>query len=852
MLKATFAGLLAHKLRLSLTALAIVLGVAFVCATLILSNGLQAGFDNIFKTSGTQVSVVVRGHLEQGGSNGGFADAHRPVPASLLQTVRGVDGVTEAEGIVFRAGASLLDPSGKPYATGGGPPEFATDWIPPGPLSPYHLLAGAPPAAADQVVIDAVAARTHHISLGDRISYVFNGGPKQSFTVSGITGYGSSDNLQGASISLFQLETVQRVLNLQGEFDSIEVAAQSGTTAVEMRDRIAKSLPGYAEAVTGADAQQEQISGIDSFFSILRTILLVFALVALFVGSFIIVNTFNILIAQRTRELALLRALGASRAQVFRLVLIEALVVGAVGSLVGCFAGLGMAHLLYSTLSSVGGGLPKADLSLDGGTFALGMGLGVAITVAASVLPGRRASRVAPVEAIREATDTAAPMTRGRILIGALLTLAGAVLIGVGLFSGSSNIFYFLGAGALIGFIGIAMLAPLTVLPVAGTLGMPVQTLRGTPGKLARLNAIRAPRRTAATAAALMIGVSLVVGIAVLTESAKASTDAAVKGSISADYIVLSTGGQGFINIATVDALAKDPSFATVTDVRSGTILVDNSSTQTLALDPATYQATYHLDPASGDVNSLSKPNTIFVDQKQASDHGWSVGDTISVNFPQKGDTVPMRIGCIFNINALASGYVISTQTYDTYFTEKQAFVILIKDAPQVSFSAAGAALNHDLAAFPTLKAYNTTDFLALQAQQLDQLTSIINVFLVMAIIIASLGIVNTMALSIIERTRELGLLRAIGLTRSQTRTMVRWESILIAVLGMVLGAVIGVILGIAVVRALGPLGVGHIAIPVGPLVTYLLAAIVIGFVAAILPGRRAARLKVLEAIASE
>jgi putative ABC transport system permease protein len=852
--KVTFAGLLAHKLRLALTAFAIVLGVSFVSATLTLSNGLQNTFDSIFTSQSTGVAVVVRGHVEQGGQNGGFSDAHRPVPSSLLPTVQHVSGVATAQGVVFRAGATLLDPSGKPYATSGGPPEFATNWIVDPTLSPYRLRTGSAPTHADDVVIDAATASAHHLLVGQHIQYVFNGGPKQDFIVSGIAGYGSADSLAGATISLFRLDVAQQELGLQGKFDQIDAGASPVISETELRDRVAASLPSYAEAATEATVIGQQVSGIDSFFSILRTILLVFALIALFVGSYIIINTFSILIAQRTRELALLRALGATRGQVFRLVLVEALITGFVASAVGVVAGLFLAHGLYAAVSSIGSGLPKADLALQASTVIIGMVLGTVITVVASILPARKASRVSPVEAIREAGDQAQPLGTRRIIAGALVTVVGAILIALGLFAGTGAAFQLLGLGALLLYLGISSLAPLTVVPIAGLLGIPIARFRGTPGKLARTNAIRAPRRAAATAAALMIGVSLVVGIAVLTESAKASTKVALQQALKADYLVFATGGggQGGISPTTTAALARDPHFSAVGDLKQGTILVGGSSTSVFAANPANYQDFFTLDVASGDPNSLGNANTIFLDETEASNHGWHVGDVIAVNFPAVGMTVNERIGCVFNPNAITTGYMISSQQYATYFPEPQTFIILVRAAPGVTHSAGMAALDQDLTAFPTLKAYDQASFLALQSQALDQLTSAIDVFLVMAIVIAALGIVNTLALSIIERTRELGLLRAIGLTRNQTRTMVRWESVLIAFLGLILGVIVGIVLGAAVVRALAFTGLGHISVPFVSLLWYAIGALVIGLAAAILPARRAARLNVLEAISTE
>ncbi|HWW08625.1 MAG TPA: FtsX-like permease family protein [Candidatus Acidoferrales bacterium] len=854
MFKATLAGLLAHKLRLALTAFAIVLGVAFVSATLTLSNGLQTTFDNIFNTTPTGVAVVVRGHVEPGGQNGGFGDAHRPVPDSLLAGVQQVDGVTAAEGVVFRAGASLLDKTGKPYASGGGPPEFATNWIESQALSPYRIRSGSPPTQATDVVIDAATASAHGITVGQRIQYVINGGAVQTFTVSGIAGYGSSDSLAGATISLFRLDVAQQQLGLQGKFDQIDAASSQGLSQSDLRDRIARHLPSYAEAATEADAIGQQVKGIDSFFGILRTILLVFALIALFVGSYIIINTFSILIAQRTRELALLRALGATRGQVFRMVLSEALLTGIVASAIGVVAGLFLAHGLYSLVSSVGNGLPNADLVLQPSTVIIGMVLGTVITLVASILPARKASRVSPVAAIRDASDAAQPLGRGRIIAGVTVSLLGVIGIALGLFAGTSVAFQLLGLGALLLYLGVSSLAPLTVVPIVGLLGMPIARFRGAPGKLARTNAIRAPRRAASTAAALMIGVSLVVGIAVLTESAKASTQVALQQAVKADYMVFPGGasGQGAISPMTTATLARDPHFSNVDDLKQGTILIGGASTSVFSANPADYEDFFTLDVASGDPNSLGQGNTIFLDETEASNHGWHVGDAIDVTFPQTGATVKERIGCIFNPNAITTGYMISSQQYAVSFPEAQTFIILLRAAPGVSHTAGLAALNKDLTAFPTLTAYDQASFLALQSQSLDQLTQAIDIFLIMAIVIAALGIVNTLALSIIERTRELGLLRAIGLTRRQTRTMVRWESVLMAFLGLILGVVIGVALGVAVVRALAFTGLGHIAVPFVSLLGYAVGAFVIGLLAAILPARRAARLNVLEAISTE
>lgn len=856
MRKATIAGLLTHKLRLALTAFSIVLGVAFVGATLTLSNALQTSFDNIIRTSGTNVVAVVRGHVEPGGNNGGFSDAHRPVPEGLVATVQGVSDVQAAEGIIFEPGATPLDASDKPLRNGNGAPQFLANWITNSSISPFHLRSGTAPTAANDVVIDANTARAFNLKVGQSIDYVINGGEKQTFVISGITGYGTSDTLEGAIISLFRTDVAQKLASLPGQFDQIDVTANSSLSQTEVRDAVAKHLPSYAEVETEADYQGQQIQSIDSVFSVIRTILLVFALIALFVGSYIIINTFSILIAQRTRELALLRVLGATQRQVFQMVVFEAFITGLIASAVGCLLSVLLASGLYATLSS-GAGVPKSNLVLQGSTIVICMVLGVAITLAASIFPARKASRVSPVEAIRDAADLAQPLGRRRITAGIVGTLIGAAMVAVGLFTGSSNAFLFLGVGALILYIAVSSLAPLTVLPVVGTLGIPVARFRGTAGKLARTNAVRAPRRVAATAAALMIGTSLVVGFSVLTSSIKELTTVALKEAVVADYIITPSGGGGNggvggISPTTASFLASDRHFSTVSDIKVGTIVVDGSSTGVFAVNTNSYSRVLKIDVTSGDPNSLGDPNTIFLDQQTATDNNLSVGDTVSVNFPQKNVTINERIGCIYNPNALLSGYMISLDAYDRYFTQQGSTFVLAKAAPGVSVSAGLTALKNDLRRFPTLEAYDTASFLALQNSDIDSLTNDIDLFLLMAIIIASLGIVNTLALSILERTRELGLLRAIGLTRRQTRTMVRWESVLIALLGLVLGIVVGVVLGTAVVKAIASTGIDHISIPWSSLLGYAVGALVIGLVAGVLPARRASRINVLAAITTE
>ena len=862
MLKTTLAGILAHKVRLLLTMFAIVLGVAFVSATLVVSDGLQAVFDHIFTTTGVHVAAVVRGHVVKGGDNGGFAAAHHPIPESLLAQVQAVSGVHEAAGIVFEDGAVLLGPDGQPYPPTQGPPHFGTNWVDTNSgssVSPYHLRSGAAPTHPNDVVIDAATASAHNIRVGQKVGYVFLGGPREDFVVSGITGYGTADNLAGAPVALFTLATIERVFDYHNTFDQIDASANSGISDSQLRDRIAATMPASAEVATGATVTGEQIAGAEQLVGVIRTTLLVFAAVALFVGSFLIVNTFNILIAQRTRELALLRALGASRGQVMRSVLLEAVITGVVASAVGCAAGVLVAQGLYAAINGLGANFPAITLSINPTTIAIGMTAGTSITALAAILPAYKATRVAPVEALREATQAATPLGRPRITTGALLTLAGSGLFGLGLFAGTGIPLQLLGAGAVVAFVGIALLIPLAVTPVAGLLGLPIQAWRKVPGKLARLNSIRAPRRTASTAAALMIGVALAAGTGVLVDSLKVSATVVINDFIRADFVVLPSGGAGgspAVSTAAATALRKDSAhFSTVVEVRGGTVLVNNVSAGAVALDPATYPKVLNIDVASGDPAAITSANTIMVDQQEASAHGWKVGDTIPVEFPQsdKSNTaINEHIGCIFIANAVVSGYVLSEQTYTDNFPAARDQGILLALAPNVSASAGQQAMISDLRGFPTLTGYDKAGFLELNNAEADAISLFADLFLSLAIVIAALGIVNTMALSIIERTRELGLLRALGLSQQQTRTMVRWESVLIAVLGTVLGIAVGTVMGVAAVHALANAGIGHTAVPWDQFGWLALGAVLVGLGAAILPARRAARLNILDAISTE
>ena len=849
MLSVGLRSLLSHKLRLALTALAIVLGVAFVAGTLIITDTINGVFGNIFSTASRGIAVVVQGQLPPG--NLDASHQRRPFSVRVLDAVRGVPGSAGAVGVIFRDGADLIGTDGKVVGGNQGPPHFGANWIDDSTISPYHLRQGSPPRAPDDVVLDATTAATGHVTVGQRVNVVFNGGSKRPFTVRGVVGYGSANNLAGASILLFRVDAVQAAFDAAGQYDAIDVTAKPGISPEVLRDRVAPVLPPGLEVATAAQVTKRSTDAARSIIStFIGTPLLVFAIISLFVGSFLIVNTFTILVTQRTRELALLRALGATRRQVLSSVLLEAFVTGVLMSAAGALVGILIAKGLYALLDAVGFGLPKGDLQLQARTFIVAILLGTVVTVGAAVLPARRSTRVAPVAALREAEPESQAVTRRRVIGGAAVTVVGAAALGAGLFGGTGVTLQLLGIGSLVLFVGVAVLAPLVVQPVALVLGAPAAAVRGVPGRLAQANARRSPRRTASTAAALMIGVALVASVDIIAESIKVSSQAAVIGSLPAQVVVSSNGGA----IATTAAgvLRRVPLLADVTEVRSADVVVGGAGQSVSAIDPAALGHTVNIDSAAGDVATALHSGEFIVDSAAATTKGWRVGTAVPIQFSETGRRVTLRLGATYHSNGLLSGIVVPLTTYNPNVRNLSDVVLLANGAPGVTTTMAVKAATAALRQFPTATVQSRDQFEKAQQDQITSLQNVIFVLLLLAVIIAFFGIVNTLALSIIERTRELGLLRAMGMTRGQMRSMVRWEAVIISLLGAVLGLAVGVGLGIAVVRALRDAGIDHLGVPGTQLVACLVVALFLGVLAATVPAFRAGRLNILRAIALE
>jgi putative ABC transport system permease protein len=848
MIRAAFKSVLAHKIRLGLTALAIVLGVSMVVGTFVFTDTIEHQFDSLFDDVYSGIDVTVRK------ATGDFTSIEEPFDASVIDTVESVDGVRLAEGGVSTTLAQVIGKDGEPLG-GQGPPTLGFSWSDESAVNPLRIKEGngRPPQGPGEVVMDANSAENADFHVGDSVKIVTDVGP-ENFDLVGVVSFGDSDSLLGATIVSFQLDEARRLFGFGDEFTDITVVGDGSVDSNTLRDRVAAVLPDDLEAITGVDQQNEQQEQITEALGFLNIGLLAFAGVAIFVGAFIIQNTFRIIISQRTRELALMRAIGATRRQVIRLVLIEALMTAIVASLVGVLVGLGMAMAIRGLFNVIGFGLPPGSLVLLPRTVIIALTVGIVLTLVSSVLPARRASRVPPVAAMREElAHTSRRDLRRRAIAGAAVTIVGAVLLLVGLFGGAGV--GVVGAGAAVMFIGVSILAPLAARPIADLLGAPLQRFYGVSGQLAKENTKRQPRRTASTASALMIGVALVAFFAVFGASAKATVQDTIFDVFAADITVQSQnfsddGGPGPISPAFAGEIAQLDDIGVVSALQIGSVQVDGVDTLIAGMDPATLPEVFSIDPVGDAMTRVAAPGAVIVSQTELEKRGWQVGDTVTIDYAATGDVESPIVGT-FEANDFGNYYV-TRETYSANFSVKTDNVVFANAADgstldQAEETVAGVAEN-----YANLKVQTKSEIVTEAEMQIDQALALFTVLLLFAVLIAVLGIVNTLTLSVYERTREIGLLRAVGMTRPQVRKMIRWEAVITSVFGAILGIVMGIFFGWAVIRALRDQGFGAFSIPVSQIVISLVLAGVAGMIAAIWPARKAARLNVLEAISYE
>ena len=832
MLKATLRSLLARKLRLLLSGFAVVLGVAFVSGSYVLTDSLGRVFDNLFANLGQNTAVQVQG-IDRTGDEGN----REPVPQAVLDKIRSIDGVKEAVGNWFTEGVDVVGKDGK-VVKKNGPPASGASIDVASPQEDLQITRGVAPVGLEQVALDPQTVRQEGFALGDRVTLVVKG-PRRAFTLVGIVRLGSTDNLAGASIAAFDPTTAQRLFGVPAAWLNVAVAADSGVDEATLQRRIAAVLPDGFEAVSQKAAADQQAKDVRQGLSFFNTFLLAFGGIALFVGMFLIFNTFSMLVAQRTRELALMRALGASRRQVTGAVLVEALLVGVIASLLGFGLGIGVALGLKALLGALGASLPAGPTVVALRTFVVSMVVGVGVTAVAALAPARKAARVAPVQAMRDSGPAEDRALGRRTAFGSVVLAAGIAAVAGGLNQGTLSL---VGLGAALTFLGVAILSPLFARPVVAFLGLALS--RGVPGRLGRGNAMRSPRRTSATAAALMIGLALVAMVSTAGASLKKSVVAVVSESLRTDYVLHTTQFEPF-DPAVAVALAKEPVLKAVVPFRVGSVRVEGDSTQIQGVDPTDLPKVLTLTTDSGSLASLGD-GRLAISEPYATSHQKKVGDTITITWAKTGPT-PIKVGVVFARNQFAGDLLVSNPTFDANTTKPALVVVAVNG--NGDDTASRAAIERGLSGFASLEVQDQRQFVKTQGDQIDTLLTILTVLLSFSVLIAVLGVVNTLALSVIERTRELGLLRAVGLQRRQLRRMIRVESVLIAVYGALLGVGIGVAFGWALVQALKDEGVTQFAIPYGRLFLVLAFAALAGVFAAALPARRAARMDVLAAI---
>ncbi len=848
MWKATIRGLLARRLRLVLTAFAIVIGVGFMTATYVLTDSVKHSFDEAFAQTISGVDLVVQGPKQLGGTG----EPER-IPDATLDHVRSVPGVARARGFVLGQ-AQFVGHDGDDVK-GGGPPTLGVSWAP-GPMQLVDDGVSRPPRGPHEVLMDAGTARAEGFAVGDRVRVLLDG-PAQEFRIVGLFGFGTRDDFGRVSFAAFDLPTAQRVLESEGLLDRVYVDGEPGVPPEVLQQRLVNELGPPYEVLTQAEARLEVGRPVRQFLDFFTTALLGFAAISVVVAALIIFNTFTILVAQRTRELGLLRALGATGDQVVRSVVLEALVVGLVASVLGIAVGVALGAGLLALLDGLELGPPGTGTILLARTVIVSGLVGVVVTVLAALVPAMRAARVPPMAAIEGPGSNVRVASRRRVVAGAAVLVVGGAVTVVGMararnVTGLLDQIQVVAIGAFGVVVGVMMLLATVARPLAGALGRPLRWV-GVSGVLARANAMRNPRRTAVTASALVIGLMLVGFTATFGESAKASVQHDTGEGLRADLVVKSDGFAGFSS-GVAARLESLPELRAVVPFRFANARVDGKVKTVGSADSNGLDAVVHLDFVDGGPRGPTTGGGVLLSDELADELGLRVGDSVPVDFAYGtvnaevegiyrrqnfvglfGQTIPM----IVPRDAVALG---STDNLDS-------LVLVRTDDVPAARRAIARELGND---FPNVDVLTKAEFQADQRDQVNQFLAVLVAILALSALIAVLGIVNTLALSVFERTRELGLLRTVGMSRPQVRSMVRGESVVIAVIGGVVGLALGLLIGWVFSYALRAQGISVFKVPWVELVVFLIGSVLAGVVAAVVPAWRAGRLDVLEAIATE
>ena len=848
MLRIAWRSLTAHKLRTVLTTLAILLGVAMISGTYVLTDQIDKGFQQIFTDAYKGVDVTVTRKPAFTGSQ--MSGAVTGLPESVVAQVKGVDGVATAVGYVTGTGAVAVN--GKVVGTGGSPTLFFS--YSPGmeQLQPNTFVQGAPPARSGEVGIIQKLAQDQKLGVGSKLQVITQTGSRTA-TVSGVFTFAAQSSLGGSLIIDTTLRDAQQWFDLPGRVSEIDVKGVAGVSPETLAGRVRAVVPPGAEVKTGAQAAADQTKQIsDAIGTFLKPALLSFGGIAVLVGAFIIFNAFSMTVAQRRREFAMVRALGASRRQVLVSVATEALAMGVFASLLGMLAGLGVAAGVNQLFKAIKVDIPHSGLVLEPRTIIIALAVGVLVTLLSAIIPATRATRVPPMAALQEgAALPPSRFSRYTPFVAVAVAVFGGLFIAAGMFGpgGTTQRLGTLALGAVLIFVAVAMVSRYLIRPIAGGLGWPLQKLSPVSGRLARDNSIRNPGRTAATASALMIGLGVVVFVAVFAQGLKSSFVDGIDRMVKADYIVQ---GQNFMAIPsdTVGKLQAVGGVQGVSGLDIQQVQVDKKLTGVSAVDPATFGPLWHFDWLDGGSDSLLKElgtTKALIEQQTAATLGLKTGQKFTMTTVD-GKRATFTVAGEYKDPMLLNGIVITNSAYSRVFPQPALFMVFVKGDSGTAGPQQLAALKTALKDVPTAKVQTVAEYKDSVVKQVNQLLNLLYGLLAMSVLISLFGIVNTLVLAVFERTREIGLTRAIGMSRRQVRATVRYESVITSIIGAIMGIVIGIVFAWVVTTRFAGQGITF-SIPGTQLVVFLILAVIVGVIAAILPARRAAKIDILEAI---
>ena len=847
MFSLTIKGLWAHKLRYALTGLAVVLGVAFMAGTMVLTDTMKSTFDGVLAAANDGTDVIVQ---RAGALDGEFEASRDRVDATVVDQVAAVEGVAAAQGSI-QGFAQLVHADGSVASEEGLGVTIGANWIDDERLNPFTLSSGRVPESGAEAVLDERTVEDEGWQLGDELTVLTGEGPS-TFTLVGTARYGAIDGIPGSTLVATTDDAAQALFAEPGTFDTVLVAADDGVTSADLADRIVADVATTSsglEAITGEQDTADKQADFAEDMSFFNSFLMAFAYVALFVGTFIIYNTFSIVVAQRMKDLAMLRAIGARRAQVLRAVVLESMIVGVVAAAAGLVAGIGLSFGLRALLSTVGLEIPAGDLVVSSGTVITAFAVGLVTSVLSAIVPAIRASRIRPIAALRDVAIDRSGLSVGRVVAGLATTALGVVSFAAGVTAEGDAALSLIGLGSVVVVLGVFVLGPVLVRPAVRVLGAPVAAT-GVTGAYARENAHRTPKRTAATASALMIGVALVGFITILASSTSASIRSAVDRQFRADYVVNSgSWDRGFAPTIEDDLLSVDV-VDELTPLRTGVASVDGSTTDIMAADNAALDVLYDMEVSAGDLADVTG-DAVAVNADRATEDGLAIGDTVPFLFAD-GSEVPLVLRAVYDADITGTDFLLGLDTFEAHVPDQFDTMIFLSIDDGVGAEASRAAIDDAVAAWPNATIEDQAEFKESVTEEIDMMLNLIYGLLALAVVISLIGIANTLALSVSERTRELGLLRAVGMHRRQLRRAVRWEALLISALGAALGTVLAVGGAWGIVKALDSEGVTQLVVPVSRMAIIAGLAGLAGVLAATGPARRASKLDVLEALAAD